>query len=488
MMRLALAVLCASFVLPLPAGADILPTAAELAAKADAAEGPAPTNYRETILGTGTLGDIKTVTYHAGDDVRRTSDRDRYHSESGTYHGERWRQDYNGLALITPPDPGNAVKDTYTTTVRHVTQPFDAYVVAELNSRSAGMRTYFDSTGTVVTTIDDFGQFGSRTLAAHWTVTSSEYHAEMHYQRTAYAVDTTTDTDVREAATERLLVDFPAGVHTVDLPVQLQDHYFYVRVNIGARGYDFVLDTGASGIFIDPDAARSAGLTLTNATSEVIAQRITAYDTIIPEMRIGALRMHDIAAEVAPMPPWGNSTIKPVGLLGFDFLAQLGVTLDYKRGSVHVVSAAEFVPPADPSTYTFDVRLGSGQPTLTVEVNGAVAERVICDTGWGGSLAFFDYFARRYPRAFSSDLGPGGGYGVGGRFIAERYSFHDVKAGQLHFEDFPGLRIAPENYPQNTDGLIGNNLLSLFTVTLDYAEGRMYLTPTDDTKRMMHSR
>jgi hypothetical protein len=39
-----------------PGGADALPTAAEIRAKSDAAAGPVPDNYRQTIVATGTLG------------------------------------------------------------------------------------------------------------------------------------------------------------------------------------------------------------------------------------------------------------------------------------------------------------------------------------------------------------------------------------------------------------------------------------------------
>jgi predicted aspartyl protease len=489
---LALLFLFCAWAVAVPGGADGLPTADEVEARAKAAAGPIPDNFRETILGAGSLGDTKSVSYHAGKDVRLTFDRGAYHSESGTYHGEHWRSDYNGLAVAAPEDPGNAAKDAITTTVTHVTQPFDAYVIAKLNAEGSGTRSFYDAatylcrrieytntTGTVVATYDVFGKFGDRTLPVRWSLSSGSAQNTMRYQRLQYSENKVSDDDVRAAVTLRELVEFPAGVNAVDLPVKIINHYIYVRVNIGTVSADLLLDSGASGIFIDPQLARSAGLTLTNATSEVVAKRFTAFDATIPEMHIGPLQMHDIAVSVVPMPPFSTEGVKPLGLLGFDFLAQLGVTLDYQHGKVHVVPASAFTPPADPSTYAFDVRMGNGVPMLAVAVTGALAERVMCDTGWGGSLAFFDYFARRYPKAFTRDLGPAARAGVGGTFIAENFRFHDVKMGRLHFEDFLGLRIPPENFPGNNDGIIGNSLLSLFTVTLDYTSGHMYLTPND---------
>ncbi len=49
---------------------------------------------------------------------------------------------------------------------------------------------------------------------------------------------------------------------------------------------DFLLDTGASGIFIDIGLAKTLGLKLVNATSVVTAQRYTSYDATIPEMHV----------------------------------------------------------------------------------------------------------------------------------------------------------------------------------------------------------
>jgi predicted aspartyl protease len=491
--------LLAAYAWPASVAADALPTAKDLRDRALAAGGPVPADYRETIVGTGSLGDTIAVTYRNGKDVRHTFDRGGYHSENGTYRGERWRQGWNGLTLIVAADPGQAAKDPITTTVSRVTQPFDAYVIAELNGRAAGVRTYYDPTtfraireervnaaGTVVTTYDEFGQFGARTLPTRWSVVSKSSALEMHYQRTEYVVDAATNADVLEAPTRRTLVEFPPGVGAVDLPVRIVNHAIYVRVNIGQHAADFELDTGASGIYIDSDYAKSIGLALTDAASEVVAGRFTSYDVLVPEMRIGPLRMQNIAASGISMGAFGYEGVKPVGLLGFDFLAQLGVTLDYVNGKVHVVQAASFTPPADPSAYEYDVRLGNGVPMVTASVAGAVAERVMFDTGWSGQLAFFDYFTRRYPAAFRDDLGQAGGMsGVGGAFTGEYYRFHDVTIGPVHFQNIIGMRLPPSTYLYTVDGVLGNEILSLFTVSLDYTGGRIYLVPNDDTKRFM---
>jgi hypothetical protein len=495
--------LFAVFACALPGRADPLPTADEIKAKAAALEGPEPANFAETIVGAGTLGALRTSTFRLGDDVRHTSDRGTLHNEWGTYHGEQWREGGNGLVVAIGKDPGKAVPDALTSTVKRVASPIDAWLVSELNARSAGTRTYYDPadfrplrveevgpTGTKTTSYTDYAPFGGRMLPRHWTVEAPAENLDMSYDRISYVTGRTTDADVREASTSRQVVEFPPGTAVVALPVRIVNNVPYVRVTIGSHAGDFALDTGASGIYIDTDYARSLDLPFLNATSEVTAQRYTGFETVVPDMTIGSLQLHHVDVGVVPMKALDVlSGVKPVGLLGFDFLAQLGVTIDYERGTVTVVPAAAFAPPVDPATYAFSVRVGDGVPMLTVNVAGFVADRVFFDTGWSGELGFFDYFARRYPHAFSTsdDLGPAQGYGVGGRFAGEFFRLHEVQLGPIHFRNFVALRIPPSaSYDYDADGIIGNVLLSKFIMSLDYTDGMVYLTPTDDTKRAMH--
>jgi predicted aspartyl protease len=488
----------------LPADADTLPTADEIRAKNDAFTGPKPKNYRETIVALGepgTSAESRRTTFRSDDDVRHTFDSGGIHSEYGTYHGEDWVQNENGLVIADAKDPGKAVPDKITTTVRRVSTPVDAYVISELNVRSAGTRSYYDPVtfrllriedvgpgGTETTTFDDVERFGDRNLAAHWRVVSGD--AERRYERRSYVAGAASDDDVRQPGTRRLLVEFPAGVDHTDLPIQIKENNVFVRVKIGGRTADFLLDTGADSIVLEHDFARDLGLQLTNAHEETVARHYTGYQAIVPEMHIGPLVMHQIVADVVSSLPAGyaDSTIRPVGLLGFDFLAQLGVTIDYEKSKVTVVPAGSFQPPVAPGMLVLDVRLGDAVPMLTVKIGNAVGERVLLDTG--GSLAFFiqDYFARRYPQSFppSQHRGSSEMVGVGGSFPVEVYRLPDVQLGRVHFKDFLAMVVpASAAYSDQVDGVIGNEVLSKFVVILDYTDGEVFLVPTRATQRKL---
>jgi predicted aspartyl protease len=441
------------------------------------------------------------MTFRLGDDVRHTFDRGGIHSESGTYHGEDWVQDENGLVIADAKDPGKAVPDKVTTTVRRVSTPVDAYVVSELNVRSAGTRRYYDPAtfrllriedvgpeGTKTTIFDDVERFGERNLASHWRVASGD--TETRYERRSYVAGAATEDDVRQPATRKLLVEFPPGVNRADLPIQIKENNVFVRVKIGDRTADFLLDTGAGSIVLDSNFARDLGLQLTNAHDETVARHYTGYQAIVPEMHIGTLTMRQIVVDVVSSLPAGyaDSTIRPVGLLGFDFLAQLGVTIDYEKSKVSVVPAGSFQSPSDPGTYVFNVRLGGGQPMLTAKVGTAVAERILLDTGGTLPLWFFDYFARRNPQAFPARAKKDEaiGEGVGGSFHEDVYQLPEVQLGPVHFQDFLAYVVPPSSaYSGDTDGVIGNTLLSKFIVTLDYTDGTVFLVPTRETKRKM---
>ena len=194
-------------------------------------------------------------------------------------------------------------------------------------------------------------------------------------------------------------MEFPAGTAAVDLPVQFGSH-IYATVTIGGTGYQFVLDTGASGIAVDSKVAQVLGLRLYGEHGHVVAGRTTVARSVVPEMRIGSLVMRDVAVGVVPLGSIDRGGVRMAGLLGFDFLAQLGVTIDYERRRVSVVPSAAFRPPEESHTFALAARLGRGVPLVSISLDGMLAERFVLDTGGVGNFLVFDYFMRRNPYAF----------------------------------------------------------------------------------------
>jgi len=497
--RVAACVLVVFFALGSGARADDLPDALTLRAKSTAAYGAATPNGSETITSVNASFTTVRHSYHRGSDVLDVFDAGPIHTESGIIHGERWHQNDNGHTVIELPERAPPGAEPTTTTVTRVHTPIDAFVIATLTKNGSGSRDFIDAqtyfnvrrellgpTGKIVTEYSDFRAFGTRHLAAHWVERNERTQLETTYERTDYREDNPGEASVRMPENKRRLVEFPPGTSSVDLPAQLTpEKHWIVRVMVGDRGLDFTLDTGASGITIDSDVARQLDLTLVNQLrSTVNAGSYKTGSAIVHEMHVGQLTMHDTVVHVAPLGFNERGDIKSVGLLGFDFLCESQFTLDYEHRRISVVPFESATEPTDPKTFVLDVRLNSQQPAVTTTINGVRADRMIFDTGGAGSMLFFDSFVRRHPDALAeADRLPGlrRFQGVGGVFETEPYVVPHLLLGRVDFTKFTAYRVrSAATYATTEDGILGPDFFRLFTVGLDYAHGRIFLTPNGD--------
>jgi len=464
-----------------------------------------PNAYRRTTVTTSSDGTTRIVRYaERGDEWREIAQRGPFHTESGKTKTAEWHQNDNGQTVIDEPDPGVAAPEATTTTVTRVHAPVEAWVVADLTKRGHGARVFVDpenwhvvrreivtANGTIATVYDDFRPDGGRVFAHHWTVANADARTTSETRVTAYDAGDVPDTAVAMPDSRRLLVTFPNGAPSATLPTKFGRQHVIVRLMVGARGLDFLLDTGASGITLDNEVARELGLTVYGQHSTVTAQRYTTGRTIVPEMHVGDLVMRDVAVQTVPSLGEIEPGYKAVGLLGFDFLSELGVTIDYEKKQVTVVREPDYVAPQGKRVFWLDVRIGDGVPFTNVKVNGALSERFLLDTGGAGTFMIFDAFARKHPEALV-DKGGGGElremryYGVGGAIPTRPYQLASIKVGGLNFQDFVGFRVtSAQSYAGDEDGLIGTDFLRMFTVGLDYANSRVYLIPNVAGRKAM---
>ena len=492
--------------LPVPAhAADAVPTAAEIRANVRAAEHE-PNAYRETIVTTSSDGTTTTERHLVrGADERTIDDSPPFHAESGVVHGAHWLQDENGVTLDDREDPGRANPEKLTTSVARVRAPVDAYVVATLNPKGWGRKDFVDpvswhvvrrerilGSGTVTTTYDDVRDDGGRVFAHRWHIDNTVAQTTSDSRVTEFVAGDVGDADLERPPSRRSLVSFADGAANAELPADFAEHV-YVAVRIGDKTVDFVLDTGSSGIVVDSAVARLAGLPLYGQHSHVVAGRATYARSVVPELHAGPLTMRDVVVGVVPLGWTGKRGGRIGGLLGFDFLAQLGVTIDYEHHRVTAVPGSAYVAPAGPQTVALPARFGRGIPLVTVSFDGAVAERVGLDTGGSGSLLMFDYFTRRNPNALHDD--DGGFYsegpeqiGVGGAFATKPAFVHTLELGSLHVPSVLGYRVTSANsYTQEMDGVIGDKVLRWFTVGFDYMHERVYLTPNAEGRAKLGS-
>ncbi len=468
------------------ARADDVPDAATLLDRVQKADGTTPDNVRSVIRRHGSDGDTVETIYRSAKNVRRVWTDGPITSESGTYGSDDWTRDENGLTVLDEPDPDTASDDDAAPTVTRRSSP-DAYVIARLEKNGYGTRTFIDpatyrvmreetirATGTTTTTYTAYQTYGTATVATKWTTSDSATSASTDYERTEYVIGAVTPADLKPAPPRKIFT-LPDKVSQAVLPTDFDGGEILVHADIAGHRSDFVLDTGAAGIFITEGKAKQLGLTTYNPRrNDVNAGAFTQREAIIPKIQIGPVALHDVVVTI--IPSVGDSD--NVGLLGFDFLAELGVRIDYEQQNVTVIDPAHLTPPADKNVFQIDVRLGSFQPMTSVVFDGERADRMVVDTGGAGTFMLQDHFTSRHPhvlhtRAVSSTRFTG----VGGDFKTDSWRMKHISWGPVDFVDFIGYHVtSKQSYTDDADGAIGYDLLRYFTVVLDYMDGRIYLT------------
>lgn len=474
----------------------MVPDVQTLRAGMAAAAGAPNLNFSETIVGTDTDGQVISTHYHRGKDDLIAVTRGQIRTSYGTERGVDWHQNANGITVPDLPDPGFAAPVKMVTTVKRASSPLDAYVISELDVTGNGVRDYVDpgnylvlrhddisAAGTTTTTNTTYARYGTQLLPASWRVEDHPFNQTMTYTRTRFVAGNTSAADVSRPPA-RQIVSLPAGRAAIDLHAHFEGGQISVPVSIAGRSFFFLLDSGASALTIDPGVAKELGLTLLNARPEVASNRFEAHDTVISAIDVGGLQMRDVVASVVPL-GMGRKPTDPAGLLGFDFLAELAVRIDYERQRVLAMDPRSYEPPSGTDVSALHLRLGSQVPMVNADLGGAISQRLIVDTGSPSALLLFDYFSRRHgdvlrfpldDLVLSSDPAARTSLGIGGDFKSRPFRMRYVGLGHFSIAGLVADAVTSRGaYPQDDDGLIGSDLLQFFTVDLDYAAGRIFL-------------
>jgi len=472
---------------------DALPDPATLEAKVAALAQAAPPNFRETIVSHSSDGEVGYVTYHRFDDARSVTGPGALQEQSGIFEHEQWRHDANGVTVVADDPPA----DPTVLTVTREDGPPAMFVLSRLTKRGFGTRTYVDATtlrtlkteGTdpnesTTTTYTSYATFGGYTMPATWTVTSNAAGpmTTTLYTRKDVVLGGVSADDVAEPPT-RDIVTFPAGVTRVDLPATFTNGYAILHGKAGGQDASFMLDSGSAVITISPALAHRLGVVPVTTIALHGAGAVSVKEAIIPTLQIGPLTLHDVAVSIVPVGSYGFNN-EDFGVIGFDFLATLAVTIDYLHQRVTAESGWNYQAPADRSTFAVPVRLGDMVPTVEAVINGARSNRLIFDSGAMATLFLFRYFSGAHPEIFDQPTFDDiivSGVG-GGNITPQAFFFRTIKLGRLTLEHFTGYRIPLDSraFNMEADGLFGAGFLRHFTVIFDYVHGQILLQQNHD--------
>ena len=340
--------------------------------------------------------------------------------EDGRYQGQAWFQNVNGETVLrSKPEPGAEeaeeslaplISDGFTLRLLgEVTTPTAAYVV-EVHPPTGDARWFYveKATGRIieheypyssrhqVATIDDFRTSDGETRAWHVRFSYENSDNAIDYTMRSFDANATLPETAFHIPPNRRVVDvFPSGVTKVQLPAQFLDleadvtgrgSEVLLRVNLGERAVDMILDSGSSGLFINRDLAKELGY------------EIVGDDAIVPKLTIGSLELDNVVFSTLPFQQETGYAAKAVGLLGFDFIADAVIHIDYNGEKVEAIDPDHFSPDQFPGALKVPLTLDHQLPVAPAQIGNA-AGHFLLDTG-----AFASFVTAEFAKLHPSDV------------------------------------------------------------------------------------
>jgi hypothetical protein len=326
-----------------------------------------------------------------------------------------------------------------------------------------GAKTAFEESDTE----QGFPQNGSETKILSWTESpTSDDALAMPQSQPLFSVDSTTVLPAR--FTYEPDEDYNGDADDILGPI-------VVTANVNGQSIDLALDSGSYSLVLDPGAARRLGLTVYGRRRASIGGPIDESSTVIPEMNLGGLTVRNATFDVLP---FGENVqgANIVGLLGCDFFASAIVGLDFKKQTVTLYPRSTF-DPTSMSLVAVPLRTNDCTAHVAAMFDG-VPGTFTLDTGADATMVDRAYL-QKLPHAVlerdTESLPEGSDYAgfIGGAVATNDYAVDDFIFAGTRFRK--GDVIVPNNFSLEdtfgVDGIIGRNVLRMFTVYLDYADG-----------------
>lgn len=431
----------------------------------------------------GTVGSYRVN--RLGRDVRETTTLGPLTYAKGVLHGIHWEQNRNGIVFVYPGihEVHDAVSqralrdsnDDRDVRLAGESPSLNAYVV-EVNPPNGRHEWYFveKRTGYVVrremvlrrrryvTTYDDYHLVDGLPEPSRVRTVDSLGNEREQILVNRTLDDTPDIKDVDMPATKHV-IDWPDKPTTVRLPVRFVNGLAVVRVIVGRTGYDFLLDTGAAGVVVDPSVVDQQGFERYGNHLGATIGTFPESTTIIPQMNVGPLRMRNLVARVVTVPFHPDDHTKIAGLLGFDFLADIVLHVDLSHNLVEAFAPDGFHPPSDATV--LPLLLDDKTPAVRARVGNTPA-RLVLDTGANRSV-FQSSFADK------ADFAPDGiastqhFRGMGGYGNAETTHVPLLEIGGVWTRDV-SVDVANADFgSEDVDGIIGTDLLRSYELWID---------------------
>ncbi len=278
-----------------------------------------------------------------------------------------------------------------------------------------------------------------------------------------------------------------AGGRPTTVPFALStetDGWIVVRATIDGKGpVNLVFDTGGANI-LTPAVAKRLGLTMQGRipVGGTGAHVVTAAIAKVGAVQLGGATLSDQRFIVLPLPPSivGARHDLPIdGLLGFEMLKNFAVTIDYASRRMTLASLHGFTYQGSGTAVHFTT--DGHTPFIPATLDG-VPGTFQLDTGNHGGLIAFGAFLAAHPSAKPTGTTialtePGG---IGG---TSRETFARARTLQIgpYTVASPPIAITTATRgafaSKTLAGNIGSQILSRFTLTIDYPHNVVFFQP-----------
>ncbi len=276
------------------------------------------------------------------------------------------------------------------------------------------------------------------------------------------------------------------GRDSVTIPAEFTDDGIIVRMNVGQRGLDLLLDSGSSSIVLDGSVAGDLGLALHDKRVESFGGLYSTANAQINDVSIGPLHAATVSIDIAPVDEvlapvdaGVAETKRAVGLLGCDFIAGGALEVDFPHKSLTLFAQ----PPANLQAKGWTelpITLDDCVPLAKAAFSGLPGQFIL-DLGAYDTILYNHYFSQFKASSAPSQGDPviASGSFIGGDEVRfQTYTMGTLRIGDLLamgvIVDVPLTKKAQE---RDYDGLLGRPTLANFVMLFDYAHECVYLKP-----------
>jgi predicted aspartyl protease len=265
----------------------------------------------------------------------------------------------------------------------------------------------------------------------------------------------------------------------IEAPFEFYRNSVIIQVKVNGKGpYNMLLDTGTSPSAIDLATAKEIGLKIKPVDvggKGTGSDKIVSYQTVLPEIQIGALRAKNIAALAGESLTGVSQRLGKSlqGVLGYSLLKNRIVQFDYPKRVIRFYSAAPFSKgsPQSANRIILPFRLIDDTPLIEeVYVNGKKIKATL-DTGSNGTLRLTATATKALGLEEAAQKAAplsATGYAGQARYRKGRLKTLAVGALAVDAPEVTFIMEQDEDDERAPEGNLGNIFMSNFSVTFDY--------------------